>query len=117
VLDSLYIASTNTQALGTVMTYYHGIQNAPFVFSGFPLWWFSKGDAQLLSRFVLTNIFGVPYNGTAPARMKPVANDVRLTPAPATNPAGVGSAGALQRVVRQRAPAPVSPSSIRKPQE
>jgi hypothetical protein len=117
VLDTLYTAGTNTQSLGPAMTYYHGVQNAPFVFSGFPLWWLTRDDGRGLTRFVLSSIFGMNDPGPLPARVRPVANGGRLTPATSPAPAASGSAGALERVLRQRAPAPVPPSSIRKPQE
>jgi len=117
VLDTLYTGSTNTQVLGPVMTYYHGVQNAPFVFSGFPLWWLTRDDGRGLSRFVLSNIFGLNDPGQLPAHVQPVAGSGRVMPVSSPPAAARGSAGALERVLRQRAPAPVPPSSIRKPQE
>jgi hypothetical protein len=43
-----------------VMTYYHGSQSAPMVFSGFPIWYFQRQQCQNLTDFVLQDIWGLP---------------------------------------------------------
>ncbi len=45
------------------MTYYHGRDNAPFLFSGFNLWSWTRTDAQGLVDFVLGDIWGLARTG------------------------------------------------------
>ncbi len=42
-----------------VMTWYHGAENAGVVFSGLPLWYFRRADAQTLGDFVLQRIWSL----------------------------------------------------------
>ncbi len=42
------------------MTYYHGLENAPVVFSGFNVWSYSRTDCLTLVDFVLQRIWGLP---------------------------------------------------------
>lgn len=61
VLDTLY--TTSGGALGTgkpIMTLYRGNENAPIVFSGFPLWYFQRQQAIGVADFVLQNLWGLP---------------------------------------------------------
>lgn len=68
-LDTLY-ATTGGLPL---MTLYHGQENAPFVFSGFPLWFFSRPQAMRLGDWVLQDLWHLPRDplwrglGAAPA--------------------------------------------------
>jgi hypothetical protein len=45
------------------MFYYHGRDNAPFVFTGFDIWSWSRADCQSLVDFVLSDIWGLARNG------------------------------------------------------
>jgi hypothetical protein len=62
-LDSLY--RIITFALPPVthqrvnMTYYHGEENAPVLFSGFDIWSFTRADCQALVEFVLQDVWGL----------------------------------------------------------
>jgi hypothetical protein len=72
-LDTLYQAP-NPMApdqVGAVMLYYHGRDNAPFVFTGFDLWTWKREDCQALVDFVLGDIWGLPKSGglSRPARV------------------------------------------------
>jgi hypothetical protein len=69
-LDSLYLAygssypgqmnqSSAGQGVNTVMTYYHGRENAPLVFSGTSLWDFRQQNCQALVDFVLGRLWGL----------------------------------------------------------
>jgi len=42
------------------MLYYHGRENAPFVYTGFDPWAWSHGDCQGLVDFVLGDIWKLP---------------------------------------------------------
>jgi hypothetical protein len=65
-LDTLYFVSGGVAPYGRpVMTYYHGFEGGPTVFSGFPLWYFQRTQASRLSQFVLTDIFQIPRAATA----------------------------------------------------
>ncbi|MEO5988723.1 MAG: hypothetical protein ABIU54_00960, partial [Candidatus Eisenbacteria bacterium] len=68
------------------MTYYHGLETPPVVFSGFSLWSFSRTDCIQLVDFVLQQIWGLPRQGVArsaasAAPMRPSAQPAVLTPA------------------------------------
>jgi hypothetical protein len=59
-LDTLY--ETQGGAIGSgwpVMTVYHGSENASFVFSGFPIWYFQRGQTIALVDFVLQRLWGL----------------------------------------------------------
>ncbi len=43
-----------------VMTYYHGLDSSPMVFSGFNIWSFAREDVIRLVDFVLQEIWGMP---------------------------------------------------------
>jgi hypothetical protein len=64
-LDSLYrvvsldIPGTNN----VVMTYYHGTEGGPVIFSGFDLWNYRRTQCAGLVRFVLGDIWGIPQTG------------------------------------------------------
>ena len=61
MLDTLY--STTSGAIGPnkpIMTLYHGPENAPVVFSGFPLWYFQREQAIGIADFVLGTFWGMP---------------------------------------------------------
>lgn len=61
VLDTLYVTSGG--AIGTnkpIMTLYHGGENAPFVYSGFPIWYFQRQQGIAVTDFVLQNVWGLP---------------------------------------------------------
>jgi hypothetical protein len=59
-LDSLYVVTGGTSTPGTpIMTYYHGSEGGPVVFSGFPVWFFQRAQCQALVDFVLQDIWGL----------------------------------------------------------
>jgi hypothetical protein len=62
-LDSLYRAITfllpPTPAQRVTMTYYHGEENPPVMFSGFDIWSFTRADCQSLVDFVLQDVWGL----------------------------------------------------------
>ena len=64
-LDSLYeVSHPNFPApRGIAMTYYHGREHAPFVFTGLPLWAWTITDAQGLVDFVLQDLWGLTRSG------------------------------------------------------
>jgi hypothetical protein len=51
--------SSAGQGVNTVMTYYHGRENAPLVFSGTSLWDFRQQNCQALVDFVLGRLWGL----------------------------------------------------------
>jgi hypothetical protein len=54
------------------MTYYHGLDNAPFVMQGFDLWSYTRKDLTKLVDFVFQQIWGLPKEPiVAPARQEP----------------------------------------------
>jgi hypothetical protein len=61
-LDSLYDVSSPQLCVSPApaMVYYHGRENAPFVFSGFDLWSWRRADCQGLVDFVLSDIWKLP---------------------------------------------------------
>ena len=59
-LDTLYVTVGGPAGSGhPVMTLYHGGHNAPFVFSGFPVWYFSRAHSIPLVDFVLQRVWGM----------------------------------------------------------
>jgi hypothetical protein len=64
-LDTLYDISSSQLCVSPApaMLYYHGRDNAPFVFTGFDLWSWSRSDAQGLVDFVLGDIWGMARSG------------------------------------------------------
>jgi hypothetical protein len=64
-LDTLYMAlGGTTGGRFPVMTYYHGSQSAPLVFSGFPVWYFQRQQCQALTDFVLQDVWGLSKQPT-----------------------------------------------------
>ena len=49
-----------------VMTYYHGRECEPFVFSGFNFWYWKRQQCIDLVDWVLQDVWGIPRDGTAP---------------------------------------------------
>jgi hypothetical protein len=59
-LDTLYFAYGSATLDGMpIMTYYHGNKHAPFLFSGFPLWYFTRSQGIELADFVLQRMWGL----------------------------------------------------------
>lgn len=59
-LDTLYETVGGESGSGfPLMTLYHGRDNPPFVFSGFPPWYFQRAQAIRLVDFVLQDIWGL----------------------------------------------------------
>ena len=67
-LDTLYEVSSPQLCVSPApaMLYYHGRDNAPFVFTGFDLWSWSRSDAQGLVDFVLGDIWGMSRRDRRP---------------------------------------------------
>jgi hypothetical protein len=67
-LDTLYTAAGGVMPGPLpVMTYYHGFETGPVVFSGFPIWYFQKAQCQKLVDFVLQDIWGLAKQPTTAA--------------------------------------------------
>ena len=87
-LDTLYKVTgpslqpdTGPGALQSVtMTYYHGLDNAPFVMSGFSLWTFRRSQCVGLVDFVLQQLWGILPEPRVPGPQV-VAPAVRRPPA------------------------------------
>ena len=61
VLDTLYVTLGGNLGVGRpVMTLYHGRENTPVVFSGFPIWYFRREQNILLIDWVLQDLWGLP---------------------------------------------------------
>lgn len=68
------------------MTYYHGLETPPVVFSGFSLWSFSRNDCMQLVDFVFQQIWGLPRqnvvrNAAVAKPLRPSSQPAVLTPA------------------------------------
>jgi hypothetical protein len=94
-LDSLYLAygsaypfqmnqSAAGQGVNVVMTYYHGLENAPLVFSGMAIWDFQRQDCQSLVDFVVGGLWGLQKGTlyTAPRAVAPSLARREVVPAP-----------------------------------
>lgn len=106
VLDTLMelhggaLATNYTGQRPVAMTYYHGFENPPFVFSGFDLWTWSRQDAAALVDFVLHEIWGM--NRTMPRPLSP--RTAQSGPAPAGLPTAAPG--------RRAAPPPAAPARV-----
>ncbi len=82
VLDTMYF--TNGTSLGSkpVMTVYRGHDNPPFVFSGFPLWYFSRAQAMAVGDWVLNTFWGIPRADLPRDPATAAAARVRRAPRP-----------------------------------
>jgi len=59
-LDTLYITRGGTAlASSPVMTYYHGRDNQPLVFSGFNIWYWRRSQCIQLVDWVLQSVWGI----------------------------------------------------------
>jgi hypothetical protein len=59
-LDTLYISQGLVAIPNSpVMTYYHGRENAPLVFSGFNIWYWRRTQCIALADWVLQNVWGL----------------------------------------------------------
>ena len=66
-LDTLYLTSGGTAlANSPVMTYYHGLDYPPVVFSGFNFWYWRRSQCVALVDFVLGQIWGLARDAGAP---------------------------------------------------
>jgi hypothetical protein len=79
--------------VNVVMTYYHGLENAPLVFSGMSIWDFRRQDCVGLVDFVLGRLWGLPkttlYTYAAPRAVAPsLARSVVPAPQPLQKPPG-----------------------------
>ena len=75
-------------AMNPCMTYYHGVENAPVIFSGFDLWSFRRVQCQQLVDGVLQGIWGLAKAAPAPPPApRPLAPPVGIAGrAPAESP-------------------------------
>jgi len=60
VLDTLYTVAAGGGTGMPIMTYYHGSADPPFLFSGFPLWFFRRSQAIQLGDWVLQSLWRMP---------------------------------------------------------
>jgi len=86
VLDTLMDVRGSGLALANpelvAMTYYHGVQRPDFIFSGFPLWLWTRPECIQLVDFVMQDIWHLPRNPVvrAPrAGILPLATPLRGT--------------------------------------
>jgi hypothetical protein len=74
-LDTLYLTQGHVAPLNSpVMTYYHGRENQPLVFSGFNLWYWRRSQCIQLVDWVLQQVWGLAHDPSAP-------RDARAVPA------------------------------------
>lgn len=72
-LDTLYefqggsLVTNTTGQRAASMTWYHGVEAPPFVFTGFPLWEWTRADCASLVDFVLHDIWGLQRTPASPA--------------------------------------------------
>ena len=96
-LDSLYLVygpgypkqmnqSSAGEGVNVVMTYYHGRDNAPLVFSGMSIWDFRRTDCQALVDFVLGDLWGLPKNTVYTAPRASAASFARRVAVPTPTP-------------------------------
>ncbi len=74
-LDTLYLTrGGQAPANAPVMTYYHGRENQPMVFSGFNFWYWRRTQCIELVDWVLQQVWGLPRDTGAPreARAHPL---------------------------------------------
>ena len=104
VLDTLYVANgpslpdPTENPANVVMSYYHGHDSTPFVFTGFNIWGYRRQDCAQLIDFVLQRLWGLSRsNGLqAPSAMHRVAMErARMQPTlrQAPQPPRVGAGG------------------------
>jgi hypothetical protein len=86
-LDTLYLTFGQGATLNSpVMTYYHGLDNQPFIFSGFDFWYWRRTQCIQLVDFVLNEVWRLPRQpvpgrelwrqpGTAPLSARRAGND------------------------------------------
>jgi hypothetical protein len=71
VLDTLYLTEGHTAPVNSpVMTYYHGRENQPLIFSGFNFWFWKRAQCIQLVDWVLHEVWGLqrsPAPRLAPA--------------------------------------------------
>ena len=60
VLDTLYFTNGGSPGTKPVMTLYRGHEGAPVLFSGFPLWYFSRSQAMAVGDWVLQTLWNLP---------------------------------------------------------
>jgi hypothetical protein len=66
-LDTLYLVRGGTALVNSpVMTYYHGRDNQPMVFSGFNFWYWRRTQCIQLVDWVLQSVWGLPRDPGAP---------------------------------------------------
>ena len=126
-LDSLYLVygpgypsqlnqSYNGDGVNVVMTYYHGRENAPLVFSGMSIWDFRRMDCLALVDFVVGRLWGLPKSTlyTAPRAMAhSYARRAVVQPTPQTPQRPAGS---VRQPVVPTLQTPQRPSgSVRQP--
>jgi hypothetical protein len=74
-LDTLYLGFTGGADNKPNMTYYHGLETQPVVFSGFNIWSWRRDECIQLIDFVLQQIWGI--------QRTPVSREPNLAPASA----------------------------------
>lgn len=109
VLDTLYICRGGTALVNApVMTYYHGRENQPIVFSGFDFWYWRRTQCIELVDWVLQQVWGLQRDSGASR-----APSVPLRASAVSSP---GSAAASRApAVASRTPARPAPGVRRAP--
>lgn len=85
-LDTLYefqggpLVTNITGQRPVSMTWYHGVESAQAVFTGFPLWEWTRADCAGLVDFVLHDIWGLQKTGTTPAKSAAIVDRARPAP-------------------------------------
>jgi hypothetical protein len=85
-MDTLYICRGGTALVNSpVMTYYHGRETQPFVFSGFNFWYWRRTQCIELVDWVLQSVWGLERDPGAPrepglTRRGPIAASTGRTP-------------------------------------
>ncbi len=90
-LDTLYL-TLGSPALfySPCMTYYHGRENAPIVFSGFSPWVWQRDQCIQLVDWVLQSVWGLPRDAGA-SRAPSVPLRAGVVPGPPTSTADIAS--------------------------
>ena len=97
-LDTLYICRGGTAlANSPVMTYYHGRDCEPVVFSGFNIWYWRRTQCIQLVDWVLQSVWGLTRDPGAPRT--PGAVRVSAVARPSPQPVAASRAGAARAAV------------------
>ena len=80
------LSTAFTGATPVAMTYYHGVNAPPFIFSGFDIWSWSRQDVVALVDFVVNGIWGLNRASAPSAAVRPVASSSKPSVPSSTTP-------------------------------